>query len=243
MILTHCRIYHGAYDLSGDLNTLELSLEAETQDVTTFNDGGWTKVAPGLKTGNFSYEGYFTAGAGTISEHIDTEFATTGTVLTLATSASDGVPAYLSKSATAQVQVLGGSVGEAGKISASGTASTDVVRGTILLPSSAAKTATGNGTGQQLGALSSSQALYASLHVVSVSGTGTPTLTVKVQSDDNSGFTSATDQITFTAATSTGAQWGTKAGAVTDDYWRVSYTISGTNPSFTFVVAAGIGDA
>lgn len=243
MILTHCRIYHGAYNLSGDLNSLELSLEAETQDITTFNDNGWTKVAPGLKTGNFSYEGYFTAGSGSISEHLNSEFATTDTTMTLATSENDGVTAYLTKSATAQVQVLGGSVGEAGKITASGTASTDVVRGTILIPSSSAKTSTGTGTGRQLGALSAAQTFYASLHVLSVSGTGTPSLTVKIQSDDNSGFTSPTDQITFSAATAAGAQWGSKVGAVTDNYWRVSYTISGTNPSFTFVVAAGIGDA
>lgn len=243
MILTHCRIYHGAYNLSGDLNSIELSLEADTQDVTTFNDDGWTKVAPGLKTGNFAFEGYFAAGSGSISEHLNTEFATTGTPLTIASTANDGVTAYLTKSATAQVQVIGGTVGEAGKITASGTASTDVVRGTILLPSSSAKTSTGTGTGRQLGALSASQTMYATLHVLSISGTSTPSLTVKIQSDDNSNFTSPTDQITFSAATATGAQWGTKAGAVTDDYWRVSYTISGTNPSFTFVVAAGIGDA
>lgn len=243
MILNHCRIYHGAYNLSADLNSLELGLEADMQDVTTFNDNGWTMVQPGLKTGTFSFEGYFTAGTTSVSSHLNTEFGLSGTPLTIASSNSDGVTAFLTRTATSQVQVLGGAVGEAGKITASGTANTDVVRGTILMPTSSAVSATGTGTGRQLGALSATQALYASLHVVSISGSGTPTLTATIQSDDNAGFTSPTSQISFSAATAVGAQWGSKAGAVTDTYWRVSYTISGTSPSFTFVVAAGIGDA
>lgn len=241
MILTSCRLYHGAYDLSGNVNTLELSMDADTQDVTTFASNGWTSVEPGMKTGNFSFEGYYATGTGSIDTHLNGEIGTTGTVLTIGSSSADGSTAYLTKTATAQIQVLGGSVGEVGKVSASGTAVTDVVRGTILLPSSSAKTATGTGTGRQLGAVGATEALYASLHILAVSGTATPTLTVKIQSDDNSGFTSPTDRVTFSAGTATGAQWGSVAGAVTDTYWRVSYTVSGTSPSFTFAVAAGIG--
>ena len=82
--------------------------------------------------------------------------------------------------------------------------------------------------------------MYAGLHITAASGT-TPTLVVKVQSDDNAGFTSATDRITFTSANSIGGQWSSVAGAVTDDYWRVTWTVGGTSPSFTFVVALGIG--
>ena len=78
------------------------------------------------------------------------------------------------------------------------------------------------------------------LHVLSVAGTSTPTLTVIVQSDDNAGFTTPTTRISFTAATAVGAQWGSVAGALTDDYWRISYTISGTNPVFAFAVSAGV---
>lgn len=81
--------------------------------------------------------------------------------------------------------------------------------------------------------------MYVALHVLSVSGT-TPSLTVIVQSDDNVGFTTPTIRISFTAATEVGAQWGSVAGALTDDYWRISYTISGTNPVFAFAVSAGV---
>ena len=120
----------------------------------------------------------------------------------------------------------------------SDTSAWPVVRGTSLHPPGTARTATGNGTAVQVGAVASGRQMYAALHVLSVSGTATPTLTVKVQSD-TVGFGSATDQITFTAATAVGGQISRVAGPITDDYWRASWTISGTNPSFLFVVVVG----
>jgi len=61
-----------------------------------------------------------------------------------------------------------------------------------------------------------------------------------LQSDDNSDFTSATDRATFTALTAIGSEIKSVAGAVTDQYWRLNYTISGTNPSFSIHATIGI---
>jgi len=62
-----------------------------------------------------------------------------------------------------------------------------------------------------------------------------------VQSDDAQAFLSPTDRITFAQATAIGAQWATPvSGAITDDWWRLSYTIGGTNPSFMVIVVVGI---
>ena len=84
------------------------------------------------------------------------------------------------------------------------------------------------------------KSMYAALHVISVSGTS-PTLDVIVQSDDNSGFTTPTNRITFSQTGAVGAEWGSVAGAVTDDYWRVSYTIGGSDtPTFAFAVTCGL---
>jgi hypothetical protein len=48
-------------------------------------------------------------------------------------------------------------------------------------------------------------------------------------------------RITFTTATGRTSQMLSVAGAITDDYWRVSYTIGGTGgPTFAFAVTAGI---
>ena len=114
------------------------------------------------------------------------------------------------------------------------------MRGSLIHPGSASRSSSSTGTGRQLGAVVAGKSMYVALHVLSVAGTSTPTLTVIVQSDDNAGFTTPTTRISFTAATAVGAQWGSVAGALTDDYWRISYTISGTNPVFAFAVSAGV---
>ena len=125
-----------------------------------------------------------------------------------------------------------------GKLSASSSTG-PVVRGTLMHPTTTARSTSSTGTARQLGAVSATQSVYAALHVLSVSGTSTPTLTVTVQSD-TVGFATPTSRVVFSGATAVGAQFGSAAGAITDDYWRVSWTVSGTNPSFLFGVTIGI---
>jgi hypothetical protein len=111
--------------------------------------------------------------------------------------------------------------------------------GTILQSPDAAETATTDGTALQLGALASGETLYAVLHVLSASAADT--LDVIVESDSAEAFDQSPEtQITFTQATAITSQWLSVAGPVTDDWWRVGITIGGTDPSFRFVVAAGI---
>jgi hypothetical protein len=112
-----------------------------------------------------------------------------------------------------------------------------LIRGTVDTASTIA--ATGSSTGAQLGAVSATQRVWAVVHFLTAGGT-TPSITVKVQSDNNSGFTSPTDRITFTAATTKGGQFGSAVGAITDDYWRATWTVSGTNPSFQTRIIIGI---
>ncbi len=116
------------------------------------------------------------------------------------------------------------------------------MRGQVLHPPGTARTVTGSGLARQLGALSATRALYVGLHVLSAAGT-TPSVTVVVESDDAVGMASPTTRATFTAATAAGGQTVQIPGPVTDDWWRVRWTISGTTPSFLFVAAAGLGPA
>lgn len=74
-----------------------------------------------------------------------------------------------------------------------------------------------------------------------MAGTGTPTLTVAIESDDASGFASATTRLTFDAATAAGGQiLRTDGTAITDTWYRANWTISGTSPSFLFALALGV---
>ena len=107
--------------------------------------------------------------------------------------------------------------------------------GVILLPVTTA-TATADGSGHDRGAANtSSGGNVCHLHVTAASGT-TPTLDVTVEMDTNSGFSTPTTLATFTQATTTTSE-RIENTTSTERYVRVSYTIGGTTPSFTFAVS------
>jgi hypothetical protein len=243
-VLTNCRIFAGAVDLTSNANKVELSSEVEDKETTTFGSAGWKEFLGGLASTKIAAEGQWEAGDTTKVD--DDQFANIGTVggwsiIPAAASSTIAVGdlAYLT-TALRQKYQLGGAVGDVAPWTCAASGTTKLVRGAVLHVPGTARTATGTGSSFQLGATSATQKLYAALHVYSIAGTASPTLTVKVQSDNATGFPSAADVITFTAATAVGGQFSTAAGAITDDWYRVSWTISGTNPSFLFLVTVGI---
>lgn len=238
-VLTNVRLFGGGCDFTSRSNKVELDVEGEVKDSTNFGSGGWKECLCGLLQGDMTAEGQWEAFDA--SKVDDDRWASLGavTAYTLCPDTADvGDLAWTLKSMEAQYK-LGGQVGEIAPWTMSAKGAWPLGRGKVLHDPGTARTSSGNGTAVQLSAASSSQYLYATLHVLSVSGTDTPTLTVKVQSD-TVGFASATDQITFTAATTVGSQISRLVGPITDDYYRVSWTISGTNPSFLFVAAVSI---
>lgn len=237
-VLSDCKVYLGGYDLTGAMNAVAFDQSVDLQDSTVFGDAARRRLA-GLLDTDVGIDGFFDP---TIEKTVRDQMGLTDVPLTVSPGAgADGDLAYAFKAAAAGITV-GAAVGQmfGFKVSAHGTG-VPMVRG--LLMGAGAKAATGNGTGRQLGAVAAGKKIYAALHVLAISGTDTPTLTVKLQSDDNSGFTSATDRHTFadfTDVTDVGAEWAAVAGAITDDYWRFVWTISGTDPSFTIAAFAGI---
>jgi hypothetical protein len=246
-ILKNVRIFSGGADLTGQSNKVELSPESEEKDVTTFgstdaNGDIWKEVIGGLKTAKVSAGGFWEAGD--VSMVDDDAWAALGgsgafTVFPRSLTGAVGAVAYTTNALRSNYQFLG-SVGDVAPWQQSGTSNAPLVRGVGLHPPGTARTATGDGTATLHVAAATGQQVYAALHVLSISGTGTPTITVKIASDDNVNMTSATDRITFTAATARGAQWKALAGPITDTYYRASWTISGSSPSFLFVVALGV---
>jgi hypothetical protein len=231
------KVFSGGYDLSSHVTSVNLEINAEQLDSTTINSGGFYETLGGLKDSNLQIDGFYEAGANQPDALLG---ASVGNELIVTTVPDAGVGniAYFMKSSLFSYSILG-EVGQIAPFSISKNQSAEVVvRGTIQLDS--ALTATGNSTGTQLGAVAATEKCYAAIHCYSVSGTSTPTITFKLQSDDNSSFTSPTDRITFTGITAIGADFQSVAGAVTDQYWRLNYTISGTNPSFGIHAAIGI---
>lgn len=238
--LVNCKLYVDGYDLSGDHNALAMLPEIEPLDATAFGMGTRKHIA-GLKTLTFNHQGIWNAGTGAVEDVLHGDLGVVNKPMTIAPkTGAEGEVAYFLRSHISAYRP-GASIGELFAFSVEGEVSDSVgvIRGTVL--GTGAKTATGDGTAYQLGAVASGESLYAVMHVTAVSGTN-PTLDVILESDDAEGFPSGTTRITFTQATAIGSEWATPvAGPITDDWWRLSYTIGGTDtPTFTVAIIVGI---
>lgn len=240
-VLTNVRLFMGGADLTGASNKIEISAEVEDKNVTNYGSEGWTELLGGLASAEVSGEGQWEAGDPGLVD--DVSWAQLGAVggwtVGPAGAAYVGDLAYFTSALHAEY-TLGEAVGEVAPWTATARSSWPLVRGVVMHPPGTPRTASGTGTGLELGAVAEGRRLYAALHVLAVSGT-TPSMTVAVESDDGSGFASPTTRLTFDPATAAGGQiLRTDGTAITDTWWRISWAITGTSPSFFFVVALGI---
>lgn len=237
--LKSARLVAAQYEISSFANSGTLTHSVEELDATTFGSAGNRERKGGMEdvtvqmSGLLSYDGTDDPG--------DIHFGQVGSnilVTVCPTDGTDGETAYSFQALGAQFEQFG-AIGELAPFAFNASGRGRLVQGTILDPGTTARTATYTGTGRQLGSVAAGEKLYGFLHVLSASGT-TPTLDVVVQSDDNSGFTSATTRLTFAQATATTSELVTASGAIADDWFRISATIGGTSPSFKALLVVGI---
>jgi hypothetical protein len=238
LILTNAKIWWDGYDLSGDHNEIRIAHGVDELPFDKF--GSLTHlVKAGLKRSGISGDGWWNAGTDQADGVLHSKVGVAGTALAVSPDGGDeGEVGYLMKPLESMYS-FGAAVGELLPFSTKAAAQSDLVRGTVM--QNGLESATGSGTARQLGAVAAGKSLYAALHVFGSNGSS-PTLDVLVRSDDNSGMSSPTTRVTFSQATGRTSQWATPvAGAITDDWWDISWTIGGTGgPDFTFVVVVGI---
>lgn len=239
-VLTNARVYHGQRRMDTDMTAVSSSFEAEEVDDTVFNDNTRSNEG-GLKVISVGYEGLVTFGAGEVDDRLFSDVGTGDLPITVAANAAaDGDECYFSRYLFSQFE-FGGTVGDSHTFSGGAVARGDpLVRGFTLLEST--ETSNGTGTAVQVGSVASDETVYGVLHVTASSGDSSQTLDVTIESDDASGFGSPTTQLTFSQVTTSATfGWQSKAGAITDDWWRAEWTVGGTgSPSFDVYVAAGI---
>jgi hypothetical protein len=247
VLLTDLGVWLGGYDISGSGNACRFTLKSA--DV---KDCRWGDVVdcvyPGAVTPDVSLSGYYDASTTGAADPVIAARALAATQaswpLTLcpplapsAAAGADGNVCYTITGAEFGYD-LGAGFGESlpytlvRKPRSGGS----VARQRILL-AKASRSATANGTGRQLGAISATQRMVAVLHVFAVDG---GTWTVTIESDDNSNFTSATTRLTFTGATDITREVLTLAGPITDTHWRAVLTETAAGTTCTLAAAAGI---
>lgn len=228
----------GAYNLTTQTMAVASEFGVEEQDGTVFGDEARNFLAGTLETGQLGVQG-FTDFADPHSV-LNAALGGSGTLITLASGRTDGDWALIVNAMAAKYSPLSGAIGDRRVFDLMAKAADG---GRIVMGRLAAygvKSATGSSAGYQLGAVGASQSVYASLHAYSYAGT-TPELVVTLESDDNSGFTSATTRATFTTVgEAISSELKTVAGAITDDYWRLTWTLTGSGAQYGIVGAIAI---
>lgn len=237
LVLKDCTIWADQYDLTSDVNGVESDWSCDEVECTTYASGGNRERKSGLATSKIELKTFMDF---SLSEPVLHALkGTTGHIVTV-------TPTGAAHDRCHFARALGGSLKRGQKLgdmalldgSFTTTSTEGLLEGYLLLPKTTAG-ATSTGTIYNDTAVGSTQSVYGALHVFAASGS-TPTLDVIVQSAALVGFGSPTDRLTFTTATDVTSEFKSAAGAITDAFWRVKYTIGGSTPSFTFAVAYAV---
>lgn len=238
-VLTNCQVFHGSADLTGQANSVEIGQEFAEVDNTTFAGNGYASALPGLATASIGYQGFadFTNGSDLA---LFSGASSDANVVTISFDATLGSKTWHSKGMNSTFAPVAGAVGEIASLSGNIRSSQSAygLRTGALLAPKAARTSTTSTTGVQLFTSGTVTRLTAALHIFAVSGS-TPSLTVTVASASTQGG-SYTTRGTFSAANAIGAQYISAAISTTDQWWRATFTISGSSPSFTAAVSAAV---
>lgn len=231
------RIYTNGRDASGDYNRVDLKTEVDEQDSTTVNTAGDKTFVPGLKAVRFEGEVFASHGTGEVEDAVTALLAAGPKLMSVYPSDTAGEAGYAFEAEEVSISPAM-KIADLSRIVIKATKSGGLLVRVTNMEGVAVKTATGTGTARQLGAVSAAQTLYSFLQVLSITaGAG---ITVTVKSDDAQAFSTPTTQLTHTAFNAVGAEVKSKAGAITDTWYRVDWTITGATPSVTFDVGVGI---
>lgn len=241
-VSTHVAPYLGALDLTALTKSATIAdLTAAEVEFTNYADVGYRAYKTGIISGGMTVDLFQDFAEGVLDDSVSAGStyaysvgvpATPGTIV-------EGDIAFVANGAATQYQPRNGAVGEAAGAAITLPWSSRFAYGYVGHPA-AARTTTGTSTGFAMAGPTADQYMVANLHVLAYSGL--TSITVKIASDDNSGFTTATDRLTFTATTAIGGENKTAVGSsgwASETHHRVAWTVVGTG-SCTFVVTFGL---
>ncbi len=233
-VLYNCQLYVDGFDYTGHSNSVEVSVDVDDQDLTVFGTNGWKARAGGLKDCSAKADVFWESDTAGLDTGVDPElFGKLGVVgfpVTITPTSTETDTAYIFQGGSFAHSLLG-DVGDLSmtslEIQSSNTQG--LIRGQLakVRGNVSATGAIGPALGCNLGLLGATKFLYATFHVF----TAGTTITVVIESDDNSAFTSAVTRATIGPITTrTGTYLTRVAGPVAlDTFWRFRVSaITGT---------------
>jgi len=238
-VQTNVGLYWGAYSLASTFNAVGLNMSNNVQDDTVYGDT-FVSNATGLSSVSLEGEGYWDSTNDGILQTSTAISAAEALVTVTPVDQAAGSPALFTQLKTSEYNPIAtGTVGEMMGFRVTGEGQGEkVIHGQIMVTPGTTRTSSGTSAVNNLGAVSATQSVYSALHVITVAGS-TPTLDVVVKSASSSGGT-YNAEVTHTQATAITSELKSTAGANTDAYWRVDFTIGGGSPQFDFICSIGI---
>jgi len=235
LVLTNAEIYLGGYRISGVSNSISLEYSSEVLDDSIFGTVFRQRIG-GAKSVAFGAEGRFSPLFD--GDLLDAMLLQDLPVTVMPETAVSGGTCFSTLLQLGEYTPLGGAYGEFAKFSISGEGG----QGVPLLPGIVGKAGTesvsGVGAGVQLGAVGSGQSLYSCVHLVVAGGTS-PSLTVQIESDSDNTFASPIVRGTATN-TSVTAELLQIDGPISDTWYRVRWTLTGTTAVVNFLVTLSV---
>lgn len=237
--LTDTHVYLDYYDLTCSLTELQLSVDADMLDETTFcNDTH--KMRPGLLKNNLSYKGFLDFSEITTSSgdsmdqlHQARIGLETPNISVMPNGAAAGDYAYFGTYTFASY-ATGAEVGQMLPFSLSAQGRNKLSRGVLMLPAETPITVSAASAKRQLGAVPTGSQLVAMVHVVAFTGT---TLDIDIRSDANASAGGETVRGSFTQIAGVTSQRVVVAAPITDAYWDVNLTFVGTSVTLAIALA------
>ena len=251
----NARVYYDWWKVGEFANATNLDITRDAAETTAFEDAGKTFVG-----GKYGAAGGFAGFLDLADDGFDeVQFADINDgehlILRCLQGTTQGYPAYeTNELSTGSSRAA--DIGNVAQLTWNGQASDRIVRGVVLTSGEQAVTTTGNTTGVEVGAASSTQTMVVTARVLAVSGAGSITLKVQGSSDNGAGDAYAqvtgwtlseadpgtnvniasADEITFTGK---GVGRFTRTGA-TEAWLRINVSAFSGFTSVTLLVTAGV---
>lgn len=230
------QIFMDEYRFTTNANMTHIATNVVMKNSTTFVSGGYDTFVPGLKNLVCDLGGFNDYAAGGLDEWMRSNYGTTQTVTVVPLGETLGNAAVITQGILETDPSFDGSVGDIPAVKLSVKPVGQVIaQGQVTNITSPTITVTGNTTPVQVGAITATQQMRAAVHVLAISGTATPTLTCQLASSATSGGAYTTRGPAGAGITVIGGQFLATGliGAITDTWWRLNYTVTGTSPIFT----------
>lgn len=235
----YTRLLVNEFDFSTVSNQLDVSFALDKQDVTTFQASGKQFLVMGAE-GTITQRGYLTGvAAGDFEAEIATAIANAESLTVAALYGTDtaACPAYVAPNCNADGLTIQSPADGVITVAGNFGSGTGILRGLRVWTGTFSATGTQTTPGYiDLGAAGSAGGA-AWLFVQAIDGSATDAA-ITLQSDDNTGFTSAATEATFTFS-AVGVVSATLSGAV-DRYLRLNCTDLGGADGLTVVCIAAV---